>query len=83
MEVIDKKVPNGNFLSFLYPLTPVNISQYNKPIKDEPDDIQFYACHDKTKLDYRGIQSDTMANNNYKLKKHGVGLPLQGVYSSF
>ena len=68
---------------FLFVYSSCKEGYINKPIKDEPDDIQFYACHDKTKLDYRGIQSDTMANNNYKLKKHGIGLPLKGVYSSF
>ena len=51
--------------------------------KDKPDDKQFYACHDYSELSNRGVKSSTMGNNNYKVKKHGVAEPLQGVYSSF
>jgi hypothetical protein len=55
----------------------------NKPLKDEPDDIQFYACHDNSNMNHKGKQYKTKGNNNYKLKKHGVGEPLEGTYSYF
>ena len=55
----------------------------NKPLKDEPDDLQFYACHGKDKIKYKGKDYDSLGYNNYKLKKHGIGVPLQGVYSHF
>ena len=55
----------------------------NKPLKDEPDDIQFLACHDYSDIDFKGKPYTTKGNNNYKLKRHGVGEPLQGTYSYF
>ena len=48
----------------------------NKSPKDEPDDLQFYACHDYS-------SNKNLGNNNYKLKKHGISEPLQGTYSYF
>ena len=48
----------------------------NQPPTARPDDIQFYACHDYS-------NNDNLGNNNYKIKKHGIGEPLQGVYSHF
>jgi len=62
-----------------------NEGYINKPLKDEPDDIQFYPCHDKDKLINKqtGEKFDTMGNNNYIIKRHGVSLPAQGVYSYF
>jgi len=55
----------------------------NKPLKDEPDDLQFYACHDSGTIDFKGLPLSMRGNNNYKLKRHGVGEPLQGAYSYF
>jgi len=46
----------------------------NQPSRDRPDDLQYYSCHD-----YSGTKN--LGNNNYKLKKHGIGEPLQGPYS--
>lgn len=51
--------------------------------RDKPDNKQFYACHDYSELSNRGVKSSTIGNNNYKVKRHGVSEPLQGVYSSF
>ena len=48
----------------------------NKPLKDKPDDLQFYACHDYS-------SNQNLGNNNYKIKRHGVVEPQQGAYSSF
>jgi len=45
--------------------------------------MQYYACHDYSELENRGIISSSMANNNYKIKQHGVSEPLRGAYSSF
>ena len=42
---------------------------------DEPDNKQYYACHD--------YSNDNLGNTNYKIKEHGVREPLEGVYSSF
>ena len=50
---------------------------------DKPDDKQFYACNDHSQLSSNGIKSYTMGNNNYKVKRHSVGEPLEGDYSSF
>jgi len=55
----------------------------SKPLKDEPDDLQFYACHDTSKIDFKGKKYSTKGNNNYKVKRHGIGEPLQGNYSYF
>jgi len=60
-----------------------NEGYINRPLKDEPDDIQFYACHGKDTIKYKGEDKNITGYNNYKLKKHGIGLPLQGVYSHF
>ena len=48
----------------------------NKPLKDKPDDLQFYACHDYS-------SNQNLGNNNYKIKRHGVVEPQVGAYSSF
>jgi len=50
--------------------------QNNRPSQDTPDDTQFYACHDHS-------TTSNLGNNNYKLKKHGIGAPQQGPYSYF
>ena len=62
---------------FLYVLySSCNEGYINKPLKDEPDDMQFLACHDYS-------SNQNLGNNNYKLKRHGVSEPLQGTYSYF
>ena len=62
---------------FLYVLySSCNEGYINKPLKDEPDDMQFLACHDYS-------SNQNLGNNNYKLKRHSVGEPLQGTYSYF
>ena len=48
----------------------------NQPPKDRPDDLQYYACHDYS-------SNQNLGNNNYKLKHHGIGEPLEGPYSYF
>jgi hypothetical protein len=55
----------------------------NRPLKDEPDDLQFYACHDDEKIKFKGNLYSTRGSNNYKLKRHEVGEPLRGTYSDF
>jgi hypothetical protein len=55
----------------------------NKPLQYEPDDIQFLACHDQSDINFKGKSYTTKGNNNYKLKRHGVGEPLHGTYSYF
>ena len=49
--------------------------QNNDHNADKPDDKQFYACHD--------YSHDIPGTTNYKVKSHGIGKPLQGVYSQF
>jgi hypothetical protein len=53
----------------------------NKRSPDNPDDVQFYACHDYTDLENRGIKTSSLGTTNYKVQKHGIDEPLQGVYS--
>jgi len=55
----------------------------NRPRKDEPDDLQFYACHDDEKIKFKGGLYSTRGINNYKLKRHEIGEPLRGTYSDF
>ena len=54
-----------------------NEGYINKPRKYEPEQIHFYPCHDKDKLINKqtGEKFDTMGNNNYIIKRHGVSLP--------
>ena len=40
----------------------------NKPNKDKPDDLQFYACHDYNDINIGKQSYTTMGNNNYMLK---------------
>ena len=55
----------------------------NKPNKDKPDDLQFYACHDYNDINIGKQSYTTMGNNNYMLKKHDIGEPQRGAYSYF
>jgi len=50
--------------------------QINRPPQDTPDDLQFIACHDYS-------NNNNLGNNNYKVKSHGISVPLQGPYSHF
>ena len=50
--------------------------QINRPPQDTPDDVQFIACHDYS-------NNNNLGNNNYKVKSHGISVPLQGPYSHF
>tara|TARA_B110001469_G_scaffold82085_1_gene77655 strand:- start:116 stop:652 length:537 start_codon:yes stop_codon:yes gene_type:complete len=60
---------------FLYVLYSACKEGYiNKPLQNEPDDIQFLACHDYS-------SNQNLGNNNYKLKRHGVSEPILGTYS--
>jgi len=63
---------------------PVNEGyQNNKRPSDRPDDLQFYACHDFNPVEFEGELIELKGNNNYKVMHHGIGEPLQGVYSDF
>jgi hypothetical protein len=50
--------------------------QNNSPPPDRPDEIQYMACHDYS-------SGSKLGNNNYKLNKHKIGMPLNGTYTTF
>ena len=50
--------------------------QNNSPPPDRPDETQFIACHDYS-------SNTNLGNNNYKLNKHKIGMPLTGNYTKF
>lgn len=50
--------------------------QNNTPPGSIPDDIQFKSCHDFS-------NTNNLGNNNYRIRRHGIGEPLEGVYSHF